>query len=258
MSDNLHDKLQPQPQYLSVRIVATIEKIAALGAIASAQLRSLIQVEEPEPVDYPFSVSDIAQFHRISHDPSAVSVDEQTWSGLLVDSYFELLAGQLRIFGKQVLHHRLRDGMGEGDRAALAERLRTLMDDPERLEEIGAACRSLRRADTEIASLLFEQDLPTAPPVGRKHVATVYRPGGVRCGSHAHAPGLARCRRLPVSDDCTADALSRAHGDVEPRPGIAAYAAALEQPSGDVRASDLEPFCRGASNGRPDQPPSFK
>jgi nucleoside-triphosphatase THEP1 len=143
--------------------MSTYERLAAFAAVAMAQLRSLIQVAEPEPVDYPFGASDISRYHRIVHDPAAPSVDEQTWAGLLVEPYFDMLAGHLSIFGKQVLHHRLRAGLDEEERAALTERLRTLMGDPQRLEEIGIACRSLRHADTEIATLLFEDDLPTVP-----------------------------------------------------------------------------------------------
>ncbi len=103
---------------------AYLKRFAALAAIVMVQLRSLTQVAEPEPVDYPFSASDISQLHRIAHDPAAASVDDQTWSGLLVEPYFAMLAGQLSIFGKQVLHHRLRDGLRDGERSARGDGVR--------------------------------------------------------------------------------------------------------------------------------------
>jgi hypothetical protein len=138
------------------------KRVAASLASLILQFRALAHIAEPDPFDYPFAASDIAQLHRIIHDPAAAAVDEPTWSGLLLDPYFASLTGQVSIFGKQVLHHRLRDGLDDAARAALAERLRSLMRDPQ-LDEMNRACRSLRRADTEIAALLFEETLPAIP-----------------------------------------------------------------------------------------------
>jgi hypothetical protein len=128
-----------------------------------AQFRSLFHVAESEPVDYPFAASDIAQLHRISHDAASSPLDAQTWDGLLLDDYFAQLTGQVSIFGKQVLHQRLVDGLGDEPRATLAERVRALMRDPAQLEALRRACRPLRDADTEIAALLFEEALPAVP-----------------------------------------------------------------------------------------------
>jgi hypothetical protein len=144
-------------------MVAYFRKVAVLVTLLLSQFRSLFHVAEPEPIDYPFAASDIAELHRISRDPAASSVDAQTWNGLLLDDYFSLLAGQVSIFGKQVLHHRLADGLGDAARAALAERLRSLMRDPSQLEALGRACRSLRHADIEIAAFLLEDSLPAVP-----------------------------------------------------------------------------------------------
>lgn len=121
------------------------------------------QFAESEPVDHYFTAGDIGQLHRISRDPALASIDEQTWSGLLVDAYFETLAGPASIFGKQVLHQRLRDGMRDAPRDAACERLRALMRDPAQLDAMRCACRSLRHAETEIATLLWEDTLPAIP-----------------------------------------------------------------------------------------------
>jgi hypothetical protein len=144
------------------RMSSYFKKAAAFLALLGSRFRSFAKIAEPDPVDYPFAASDIAELHRITHDPTAASADAPTWSGLLLDPYFGLLAGQVSIFGKQVLHQRLRAGLDDVSRAALAERLRSLMRDPQ-LDEIQRACRPLRRADTEIAALLLEETLPAIP-----------------------------------------------------------------------------------------------
>jgi hypothetical protein len=142
---------------------AYFKKVSLFFSLLRTQFRLLAQIPDSEPVDYPFAASDIAQLQRIAHDPAVASVDAQSWDGLLLDPYFAMLAARVSIFGKQVLHQRLADGLGEAPRAALAQRLRALMRDPARLEEMIRACRPLRRADTEIAALLFEATLPAIP-----------------------------------------------------------------------------------------------
>ncbi|GGE71161.1 MutS-related protein [Massilia psychrophila] len=142
---------------------AYFRKTDGLAALVRAQFRSTFDVAGTDPVDYPFAASDIAQLHRIRRDPGAQSVDAQTWTGLLLDAYFARLTGQASIFGKQVLHHRLIDGLGDAARQRLAERVRALLADPSQLEQLHRACRPLRHADTDIASLLFEDSLPAVP-----------------------------------------------------------------------------------------------
>lgn len=141
-----------------------------LGSILSlacsgfaARLRSLATPHEAAPSDYPFTPHDVAQYHRISADPAAASIDDTTWNDLLVDAYATRLSGETSIFGQQVLHQRLRVGLGDSDSDALGERLRALTADPEELKELHRACRSLRNADTEIATLLFEEERPVPP-----------------------------------------------------------------------------------------------
>lgn len=144
-------------------MLAYSKKVSAFLTLLLTQLRSFAHIAEPEPVDYPFAASDVAQLHRIAHDPAVAAVDAQTWNGLLLDPYFARLSGQVSIFGKQVLHQRLADGLDDAPRAALTLRLRALLGEPAQLEKMIRACRALRHADTEIAALLFEETLPPVP-----------------------------------------------------------------------------------------------
>ncbi|HEU4372367.1 MAG TPA: hypothetical protein VFS02_02705 [Telluria sp.] len=142
---------------------AFFQQVRVFFVSVLARFRLLAHIPDSEPVDYPFAASDIAQLHRIARDPVSASVDAQTWSALLLDPYFAMLAGQVSIFGKQVLHQRLADGLGDAPRAVQVQRLRALMRDPAQMEAMLRACRPLRRADTEIATLLFEEALPAIP-----------------------------------------------------------------------------------------------
>lgn len=144
-------------------MVAYLRMVRSLFTLLLAQFRSFFRAGEPEPVDYPFSAGDIAQLHRLGGDAAAGSLDAPSRDGLLLDAYFALITGQVSIFGKQVLHQRLVDGLDDGARAALTRRLRTLMDDAALLEQSRHACRALRHADTEIAALLLETPLPPVP-----------------------------------------------------------------------------------------------
>ena len=144
---------------------ANVRRLPVLLTLLAGQFRSLFHVAEPEPVDYPFLPGDIARLHCIDRDGDgqAGALDAQTWSGLLMDDYFALLSGQVSIFGQQVLHQRLAGGLGDDARALRAERVRALMSDPARLDVLQRACRPLRAADTEIAGLLFDDELPPVP-----------------------------------------------------------------------------------------------
>jgi hypothetical protein len=150
-------------------MVAYFHKAGGVLTLLLTQCRSVFRVAEPEPRDYPFAPSDIAQLHRLHHaavidtGSKASSLDAQTWTGLLLDDYFARLTGQVSIFGKQVLHHRLVDGLGDAARALLAARLRALMADSSQLDNLHCACRPLRHADTEIAAFLFETPLAPVP-----------------------------------------------------------------------------------------------
>ncbi|MES3020573.1 MAG: hypothetical protein V4857_03205 [Pseudomonadota bacterium] len=126
------------------------------------EVRTLL-LPEPDPLDYPFAPSDVAQLHRLYADPAAASLDDATWKDLLLEPYLALLSPQLSIFGQQLLHHRLRAGMEHGERDALGARVREHLREPARLLELRRACQALRAADTEVAGLLFADDAAPAP-----------------------------------------------------------------------------------------------
>ena len=109
------------------RMSAFFKRVKDSFTVMVSNFRLLAQIPDSEPFDYPFVASDIAQLQRIAHDPAVASVDAQTWDGLLLDPYFVMLTSKVSIFGKQVLHQRLADGLGDAARAALAQRLRALM-----------------------------------------------------------------------------------------------------------------------------------
>lgn len=118
-------------------------------------------------------MADIGRLHQLTTPPGAACIDDQTWSDLLLDAYAARLSPQVSIFGRQVLHQRLRSGLGDRDCAALVQRLRILIDDPQRLQAQHLACQSLRHADTEVAELLFARsDIAIPAWAGRAWLLT--------------------------------------------------------------------------------------
>jgi hypothetical protein len=153
-----------QPISFSI-IPVFFNKLSVYAALIAAQLRSFALIADPAVhLDYPFAQSDIERLHRIGSDPAVPSVDEPSWQGLLLGPYFDALTGQVSIFGKQVLHQRLRNGLDDTARSASGDRVRALMAEPARLDDMTRACLSLRRADAEIATLLFAAALDPVPP----------------------------------------------------------------------------------------------
>ena len=112
---------------------------------------ALLAPAEAAPPDFPFVRSDVAMFDRMAGGGGA-AIDAQTWSDMLLDAYSDLLAPGTGIFGRQVLHARLR--RGDPDQAGAA-RLRQLLQDPAGLASLELACAGLRRADVEVSELLF-------------------------------------------------------------------------------------------------------
>ena len=137
--------------------------MSALVQKVSAFLNSLVSVHQQDPVDYPFAPTDIAQLHRIAGGTGHAAVDQPTWEGMLLEPYFARLTKQVSIFGKQFIYRILRDGQADAARDALTERLRLLTRHPEQLATLRQACTPLRHADTDIATLLFEDALPAVP-----------------------------------------------------------------------------------------------
>ena len=116
-----------------------------------------------EPPAHFFTPEEIGRLHRADAN-EASSLDDQTWQDLLLESCEDQLAQGSSIFGRQMLHRRLRAGLGDEECAALGERLRGLLADPARLDALETALRPLRHADTELAGLLFGGEAPPAAP----------------------------------------------------------------------------------------------
>ncbi|VXC10892.1 hypothetical protein [Massilia sp. 9I] len=130
-----------------------------------AFLQRLLPAAEPEPPSPFFTLEEIGRLHRAGADADT-ALDDQTWHDLLLESWEERLAQGSSIFGRQMLHRRLRAGLDDQDCAGLTGRLRGLLDDPARLDALTKALRPLRHAETEVAGLLFggpEYALPAAP-----------------------------------------------------------------------------------------------
>jgi MutS domain V len=106
--------------------------------------------------DYPFSRSDIGRYHALVARADERNLDDQTARDMLLDDYADRLGRDTSIFGRQMLHRRLRSG-GDGTR------VRALLAAPDLLARLGAICRPLRAAETEIAEHLFGEPLPPAP-----------------------------------------------------------------------------------------------
>jgi len=109
-------------------------------------------------VDYPFSRGDIARYHTLVTRPEECGVDVQTARDMLLDDYADALGRDTSIFGRQMLHRRL-----HGDGKLEPARVRSLLAAPEMLARLGAICRPLRAAETEIAQHLFGDPLPPPP-----------------------------------------------------------------------------------------------
>lgn len=142
---------------------AFVSTLSALWGRALTRLRAFLIIPDREPVDYGFVASDLAQLHRLCPDPARGALDDATWKDLLLEPYRAQLSHQTSIFGQQVLYRRLRAGLDDEDCAAVGERVRALMRDPARLAALQRDCSSLRHADKEIATLLYEDAAPPVP-----------------------------------------------------------------------------------------------
>ena len=139
----------------SIYMSAFVAKLSAYWATC----RTLLMFPDREPADYPFVASDVAQMHRLCSDPAGASLDDATWKDLLLEPYCAELSEEVSIFGQHALYQRLRAGNGAAQRASVEE----LMRDPAQLERLRQNCKSLRHADKEIATLLFEDAAPAIP-----------------------------------------------------------------------------------------------
>ena len=121
--------------------------------------RQLLSIPEPDITDYPFVASDIAQLHRLCSDPDAATIDQATWRDMLVEPYLAELSKETSIFGQHVLYQRLRAGSA----VLQSDRIKSLIDSPVQLRALHLACTPLRRAEKEIATMLFDDTLATVP-----------------------------------------------------------------------------------------------
>ena len=143
--------------------------LAAFGRRFNAAVR----LADAHPVDHVFAAVDIARLQQVTTAPGSACIDDQTWSDLLLEAYAARLSPQVSIFGRQVLHQRLRNGLGDGACTALVQRLHALIDDPVRLREQHMACQSLRHAESEVAELVFARsDIAIPAWAGRAWLLT--------------------------------------------------------------------------------------
>jgi hypothetical protein len=115
------------------------------------------------PQDHVFAPTDVARLHGLTAHERADTLDDQTWSDLLLDRYSERLSVETSILGRQALYRRLRNGIGGEEAALRRTRIETLLADRTRLDGLHHTLRALRHADTEAAGLLF--DPASVPPV---------------------------------------------------------------------------------------------
>ena len=121
-----------------------------------------------EPPSHFFTPEEIGRLHRAGLDERS-ALDDQTWDDLLLEAYEDKLAQGSSIFGRQMLHRRLRAGLGDADCLALDERLRGLLADPGRVAALETALLPLRHAETEIAGLLYGGE-PPRPPFWTRYI----------------------------------------------------------------------------------------
>ncbi|SFV07617.1 MutS-related protein [Pseudoduganella namucuonensis] len=120
-------------------------------------LKMLMGYEAPV-IDYPFAPSDVAMYHAAVSGPD--SLDDHTWRDLLLERYAERLGRDTSIFGRQMLHGRLRGAAASAESIA---RVRLLVDDGATRERLHQACGGLRAADADVAGLLFGEGPPPSP-----------------------------------------------------------------------------------------------
>lgn len=127
------------------------------------RLAKIFTSTEPEPQDYPFALSDLAQLLRVMDADRTAELDEPTWRDLLLEGYLDELSLNVSVFGRQVLYQRLRGGAGIADMSTQRVRVAMLLDAPGQLEALQRKLKCLRHADVEVATLLFEDEPPLRP-----------------------------------------------------------------------------------------------
>lgn len=118
-----------------------------------------------ESFDYPFVEHDVGRYHAFSAAGQPSMLDEQTWREMLLPAYSERLAPGTSIFGRQMLHARLRRQRQAAPQSLL--RLRRFGADAVLRERLQAHCQPLRQADAEVSEALFGPALPATPAWAR-------------------------------------------------------------------------------------------
>ncbi|MBB3122353.1 MutS-related protein [Pseudoduganella violacea] len=113
-----------------------------------------------EVVDYPFIEHDVARYHVLTEDAQPAMLDQQTWREMLLPAYSERLASGASIFGRQMLHARLRRQQASPQSL---QRLHRFGAEPGLRERLQEHCQPLRQADAEPSTALFGPELPATP-----------------------------------------------------------------------------------------------
>jgi len=134
-----------------------------MSLINFRSLAAWLTPAESEPPAYPFAPTDVAQLHRLTAAGDGASLDDPTWRDLLLERYADSLSADVGIFGRQALHRRLRGGATDAECTVRRARIEALLAEPERLDGLHRTLRALRRADVEVAEVLFDPKWQ-APP----------------------------------------------------------------------------------------------
>lgn len=134
----------------------TIFRLFAAWRPALSQFVAGFAPPDTEPPAYPFAPLDVARLHDLTVSDPLDTIDGQTWRDLLLDRYADSLSGEVGIAGRQELHRRLRAGAGAEECAARRERIERLLREPQRLDALHRTLRPLRRAEVEVAEVLFD------------------------------------------------------------------------------------------------------
>jgi len=134
-----------------------------MSLINFRSLAAWLTPAESEPPAYPFAPTDVAQLHRLTAAGDGASLDDPTWRDLLLERYADSLSADVGIFGRQALHRRLRGGATDAECVERRARIEALLAEPERLDGLHRTLRALRRADVEVAEVLFDPKWQ-APP----------------------------------------------------------------------------------------------
>ena len=143
-----------------------------MSLINLQSLAAWLTPAELEPPAYPFAPTDVAQLHRLTEPGDGASLDDPTWRDLLLERYADSLSADVGIFGRQALHRRLRAGAADAECTARRGRIERLLQAPERLDGLHRTLRALRRADVEVAEVLFDPNWQAPPrPAWLRHAA---------------------------------------------------------------------------------------